>query len=150
MAHYLTTVQTAWSLEQAFDNLAEFSNVADWDPGVSDASNLSPEPLELGARFRVIASFAGREIELVYETIEFERPNRVTLRATTNTVTSLDTLTFEPGPGGGTAVTYDADLSLSGPLKLFDPLMGFAFRRIGDKARDGLAERLSGRAPLPR
>jgi hypothetical protein len=45
-------------------------------------------------------------------------------------------------PGRGTRVTYDADLSLKGPLRLADPLLALAFRRVGDRARDGLRARL--------
>ena len=34
-------------------------------------------------------------------------------------------------------MTYDADLTLKGPLGL-DPLLKLAFNRIGDRAVDGL------------
>jgi carbon monoxide dehydrogenase subunit G len=147
MAHYVTTVNTDWDPEAAFRYLAEFSNVADWDPGVSAARNLSDAPLESGARFEVEASFLGRTVPLTYETIEIDSPRRVTLRAATGTFTSLDTLSFDPTDGGGTAVTYDAELSLNGALKLLDPALGLAFKRIGDAARDGLRKRL--RQPPP-
>ncbi|MGB3098167.1 MAG: SRPBCC family protein, partial [Solirubrobacterales bacterium] len=92
MAHYATTVNTDWDPEAAFRYLAEFSNVADWDPGVSAARNISDAPLESGARFEVEASFLGRTVPLTYETIEIDSPRRVTLRAATGTFTSLDTL----------------------------------------------------------
>ena len=112
--------------------------------GRQPGRSLSPDPLELGARFEVEASFLGRSLPLTYETVEIERPRRVTVRADSGTFSSVDTLTFEPEPGGGTLVTYDADLRLKSALKLFDPLMGIGFNRIADKARDGLRERLAG------
>ena len=63
------------------------------------------------------------------------------LRAETTTIVSLDTITFE-GTLTGTAVTYDADLRLKGLLRVLDPIFSLAFRRIGDRARDGLRHTL--------
>ena len=41
-------------------------------------------------------------------------------------------------------MTYDADLRLKGPLgRLMDPLLGLAFRRIGDRAAVGLGNALN-------
>lgn len=147
MARYVTTANTNWDIETAFDYLAEFSNVADWDPGVSKGRSVSPEPLEVGARFDVEASFLGRPLPLTYETIEIERPRTVTVRAESGTFSSVDTLSFEADPAGGTLVTYDADLRLKSALKLLDPLLGVAFNRLADQARDGLRERLAGAPP---
>ncbi len=41
-------------------------------------------------------------------------------------------------------VTYEADLSLKGVLRIGDPLLGLAFRRIGDRAAAGLRTALDG------
>ena len=45
---------------------------------------------------------------------------------------------------GQAVVTYDADVRLNGLLRIGDPVFGLVFRRIGDRARDGLAETLDG------
>jgi carbon monoxide dehydrogenase subunit G len=147
MTRYAATVRTDWEPEQAFRYLADFATVADWDPGVESAERLSDDPLAEGARVRVQASFLGRPVPLVYETTEIDSPRKVVLRAESGTVVSLDTMSFDPAPGGGTAVTYDAELTLKGPLRLFDPLMALAFRRVGDRAKEGLERRLAGPPP---
>jgi carbon monoxide dehydrogenase subunit G len=147
MARYTTTVRTSWSPEEAFDYLAEFSSAAEWDPGVESARTLSPEPLAVGAEFELQVSVLGRTTEMRYETTRLDRPRVVVLRSETGTLVSEDTLTFDPAPGGGTAVTYEADLTMKGPLGLLDPLLKLGFNRIADKARDGLAERLAGKPP---
>jgi len=41
-------------------------------------------------------------------------------------------------------VTYDAILTLRGPLGLFDPLLRLAFGRIGDRAAAGMRKALRG------
>jgi carbon monoxide dehydrogenase subunit G len=147
MARYTTTIHTDWERETAFAYLAEFSNAAEWDPGVDSALNLSLDPLEAGARFELKVGFVGRTIPMTYETVELDVPSRVTFAAETRLFGSRDVISLDPAPGGGTTVTYDADLRLKGPLKLLDPALRVAFEGIGDRAADGLAARLAGPAP---
>lgn len=143
MAHYVASVDTLWEREVAFGHLADFATIANWDPGVVRAKRLTAEPLSVGARFEVISSLLGREVPLTYETIEIDAPRRVVLRAETPTAVSLDEMTFDLKPGGGTIVTYDADVGLKGPLRLFELPFRLVFRRLGDNARDGLRRKLS-------
>jgi hypothetical protein len=147
MARYVASVESPWEREAAFDYLADFANIADWDPGVARARPLSDEALAVGARFEVVSSFLGREIPLVYETIEIDRPRRVLLRAESGTVVSLDEMSFDLRPGGGTIVTYDARLTAKGAFRPFAPLLGLMLRRLGDAARDGLRERIATTGP---
>ena len=64
-------------------------------------------------------------------------------------LTSLDTITIE-SDGEGSIVTYDAKLTLNGPLALADPILGLSFGRIGDRATAGLIRVLDGeRLPEP-
>ena len=46
--------------------------------------------------------------------------------------------------GGGSLVTYDAELTLKGLLGLADPLLAMAFERIGRRAERGLVDALGG------
>jgi carbon monoxide dehydrogenase subunit G len=147
MARYTTTIRTDWDQATAYDYLAEFSNVADWDPSVASARVLSGTPGEVGSEFEVEVESLGRTTKLTYRTTEADAPRKVVVRAETGTLVSLDTLTFDVAPGGGTAVTYDANLSLKGIARLGDPLLAIFFNRLGDKARDGLAARLAEPAP---
>ena len=137
MARYRTTVDSALPPETAFATLADFSSAEHWDPGVREARRLDDGPIAVGSRFHVVSRFAGRDIPLEYVIVELDAPSTVVLRAESSTVVSLDTITFEAS-ATGSAVTYDADLRLKGVLRLFDPLLALAFRRIGDNARDGL------------
>lgn len=143
MARHVASVDTGWERETAFDHLAAFANIADWDPSVEAAESLTADPLTQGARFRVDLSMLGRRVPLVYETIAIERPLRVTLRAETPTAISLDTMTFDLRPDGGTIVTYDAHVELRGALRVLELPFRLAFRRLGDRARDGLRTRLA-------
>lgn len=141
MPHYRTIIASSLQPEAAFAELADFSSSERWDPGVTSARRLDDGPLGVGSRFEVISHFAGRDVPLVYELVEFEPDRRLVLRAESDTLVGLDTITFEPSDGGS-SVTYDADLRLKGFLRLLDPVLGIAFRRIGDRARDGLRQTL--------
>lgn len=143
MAHYAATVTSPRPAREVFDYLANFSSTAEWDPGVSEAWPLTGEPLRLGARFRVVAGFLGRQVPLEYRTVAIDQPRSVVLRAESRTVVSEDTITVGELPDSGTVVTYDAQLRLRGPLRIADPLLGVLFRRIGDRAKAGLAEALA-------
>ncbi len=147
MARYTAAVDTAWDRERAFAYLADFATISDWDPGVARSRRLTEGAPEVGSRYEVISSFLGREIPLEYEILEIDPPRRVLLRAETSTMTSLDEMTFDLRPGGGTIVTYDADLSMKGVARFAELPMRLAFRRLGDNARDGLRNRLAETPP---
>jgi hypothetical protein len=148
MARYVASVESPWERERAFEYLAAFDHIADWDPGVARAKALSERSLEEGARFEVISKFLGREVALVYETVAIDSPRRVQLRAETGTIVSLDEMTFTLRPGGGTIVTYDAQLRLKGALRILEPVTRLALRRLGEAARDGLRRRIEGMETL--
>lgn len=147
MAHYRTTVNSPAGADTAYDYLADFASVAQWDPTVSSASLISGEPGALGARYRVVIGRAPLSWTLDYEIVAAERPagaaapggGRVALRARNRDVESYDVITFTPRPDGGTDVSYDARLTGNGPRALFDPGFWLAMQVIGRRARSGLA-----------
>jgi hypothetical protein len=130
-----------------FTYLADFSNTEEWDPGVIAASRLSEGEIGLGSQFRLEARFMGRSNELTYRIVEYEPPRSVTLLGETDTVVSRDRITFE-AVGSGTRITYDAELTLKGPLRLADPLLALAFKRVGDRALAGMTRILGGAPSL--
>ncbi len=140
MARYVTSVNSRLTREEAFDYLADFSSVREWDPSCVRAELLSEAP-GLGAEFLVVVKFAGRETELIYRTTEFARSDRVVLVAETSTFSSEDTITFEAA-GNASIVTYDANLQLKGALKLGDPVLRLLFKHLGDNAAAGLRREL--------
>ena len=142
MAHYRTTIASPRSAEEVFDYMAKFSNVTEWDPTAAEAHPIGGNEPGKGAGFHVTVKWMGREIPLDYTTTAYERPRRVVLRAENATTVSEDTVTVEP-LGTGSKMTYDADLSLKGPLRVIDPVFGLLFRRLADNAAAGLRRELT-------
>ncbi len=143
MARYEDTVPSSRSQEDTFDYLARFSNTTDWDPGALRGRDLQDGgPIGVGSRFALDFKIAGRTQELVYEITAYERPRRVRLVAEGTGFTSDDEIVVAER-GDSAAVTYDANVRLTGPLKLFDPLMQIGFKRVAGKAADGLRRTLA-------
>jgi hypothetical protein len=90
-----------------------------------------------------VSRFLGRRVPLEYRVTEFDRPTRVVLAADEPVIRSTDEIRVTAA-NGGSRVTYDAVLTLKGPLGfLADPFLGLAFRRIGGRAAAGLREALN-------
>jgi hypothetical protein len=142
MAHYRGTISSPRSVVEVFDYMANFANVAAWDPTVAEAKPLQEDEPGLGSRFHVLVRWLGRENAFEYEITEFEAPRRLVLRAENSTSVSEDTIEVV-ARGSGAEMTYDARVSLKGAARLIDPVLGIAFKRLGDNAAAGLRRELS-------
>jgi carbon monoxide dehydrogenase subunit G len=142
MASYDATLETQLSREEVFAYLSDFSNAEEWDPGTVRAEHVGEGPIGEGSEFRLVASFFGRERAITYRIVQYDSPNAVRFRGENSTVTSLDLVTVA-AIGTGTRITYDAKLTLKGPLKLADPLLTRLFKRVGDKALAGMRDALA-------
>jgi carbon monoxide dehydrogenase subunit G len=147
MARYVTTVRTSWSPEQAFAYMADLRNFAEWDPGVKGVIQVDGDGAGADASFDVTVAVPGRDMVLRYRTVQFDAPTEVLVIASTGLLTSEDRVSVVAEADGGCSVTYDADLRLSGVLRLADPALRLSFGRIGDRAAAGLRTALAGDAP---
>lgn len=143
MARYVTKVRTPWSIEDAFEYMADLRNFAEWDPGVTAAVQAEGDGGGPDTAFDVTVNGVGRGLTLRYVTVEHTPPRYVRVVAEDRFLTSDDRITVE-ADGDQTVVTYQADLTLNGVLGLADPLLRLAFRRIGDRAAAGLRKALEG------
>ena len=143
MARYRTTVRTDMAPAEAFAFMADLRNFEDWDPGVQRATQVDGTGGGPDASFDVVVDAPGKGLALRYETTEYDAPRRVVVKAESKMFTSLDRIDVEPD-GTGSFVTYDAELTLNGPLGVFDILLRPVFNRIGGRADDGLQRALDG------
>lgn len=134
---------------EAFAYMSDLANFSEWDPGVTRVEQSEGKGPGPNAVYDVTVK--GLPTPLRYRTTRFEPPNSIVVRAKSCLFTSLDTITVE-GDDAESIVTYDAELTLNGPLGLADPLLRLTFDRIGDRATAGLirvlnGERLPDRSP---
>jgi hypothetical protein len=126
-----------------FEYLARFSNAASWDPGVASAEEISPGPPACGSTYRLVVKFLGLSVPLEYRIEEIDAPTRVVLRAENSMIRSTDVIEVCPAHGGGSTVSYEARLAPKGISAVLEPLLGAAFRRIGERAEAGLRAALT-------
>lgn len=143
MATYTVTVQTPMAPADAFAYMADLRNFAEWDPGVTGVVQTDGVGGAADAEFDVELDGPLGTYTLHYATVAYAPSSMVKVRAESKVLTSVDTVTIVAA-GDGAAVTYEAELELWGPLRLFDPLLGLAFQRIGDRAAAGLVDALDG------
>lgn len=127
---------------EVFAYVAEFSNSAEWDPGVDSARRLDEGPLGVGSRFHVEVKFGGTTSPMTYEILTYEPDRRVVLEGKGERVTALDDIRFR-SEDGVTVVDYTADLEFKGLLGLVAPLLSpYLKKNVGKKALDGLVATL--------
>ncbi len=147
MARYTRTIDVPVAADEAFAYLSRFSNTAEWDPGVAEAEQLTPDPVGLGSRFSVEARFLGRTVPLVYEITAFYPDGAGHVRAENAFTVSEDTIVVaaaaaDVGPGH-----LRRRPAPPGRLaRCSGPLLDVAFRRIGDAALEGLGATFARRA----
>jgi carbon monoxide dehydrogenase subunit G len=140
------TIVVERPVEEAFDYVADFATTEEWDPGIDSARRVGDGPIGVGTRFDVVSNFNGRKLPLVYTMTVYERPRRVVLAGDGKQFRGEDTITFEAIGDGRTRITYVAEISLKGVLRLVQPFLGGKFDAMGKAAVDGLKSKLDGGA----
>lgn len=130
-------------IAEVFDYTADFDNIEDWDPGVASSKRLDDGPVGVGSRFELMVSFGASQIPMTYEITEYQPNERVVIIGRGEKLEAVDVIEFEDQGDGRTVVDYTADLSFHNFVKYLTPVMGPVFKRVGEKAVDGLAEALS-------
>jgi carbon monoxide dehydrogenase subunit G len=130
-------IQVSAPRAEAFAYVAEFSNSADWDPGIATGKKVTEGPVREGTEFEIVALFRGKRQPFHYLVSAFEPERRLVLSGAGEKAHSLDEITFEPS-GAGTRIVYVADIKLKGLARVAEPLLGRTMNRMADDALAGL------------
>jgi carbon monoxide dehydrogenase subunit G len=145
----MVEVERTFTVERSpadtFAYLADFSNAEAWDPGTVTCRRLDDGPLGVGSSFANVSEFRGRRTELAYRIIRHEPMSRLTFEGVNKTVTSTDDMRFEPA-GGGTRITYHAQLRFKGLARLAGPFLKRGFEKLADETEGQMRTTLE-RAP---
>jgi carbon monoxide dehydrogenase subunit G len=112
------------------DYLKDFARAEEWDPGTVTCTRIDDGPVAVGARWRNVSEFRGKETELTYQLTRME-PGHLVFVGENKTATSTDDLTLTPAPEG-TSITYQATIVFHGLAKLADPFLKREFEKLGD------------------
>lgn len=128
-------------IEEVFGYVADFSNVAEWDPGVVASTQREVGAIAPGTSYDVTVRFYGFDLPMRYDVTVYDAPHRIVLRGSGDTVDGIDTIRFDRTPRG-TRITYTAELSLRGFYGVFEPVLGWLFDRVAKDAIGGLQAKL--------
>ncbi|MBY5162470.1 SRPBCC family protein [Salsipaludibacter albus] len=135
------TIDVDATPETAFFYVADFAHLDEWDPMFDQAERLDPdEPLGEGARFRVVAEVANREVTIDYRIATWDPPHRVVLVGTAESFVSTDDIRFAPHDAG-TRITYHAEVDSDAP-DWVDAAATPLFKVVGKRTASGLRDRL--------
>lgn len=140
------TIETTLPLAGTFAFIADFANAEVWDPGTLASKRRGDGPVGVGTTYDLTVRMGGGAAPMTYTIETFEPDERVVLRGVGERATARDDIRFESTPSGGTRVDYIADIELKGLIRLLQPVLGGAFRKLGDDARTGMTRALAERA----
>ena len=133
------------SVGESFAYVADFTTVAEWDPGINASRRVSGDG-GVGTTYEVQAEFRGKTMPFTYTVTAFEQDRRIVLDGVGDKATSLDTIAFAPAADGGTRITYTAEFKLKGVLRVAEPFLGGTFRKLARHALAGLEAKLGSTA----
>jgi len=135
------TVETDLHVEAAFDYVANFENVVEWDPGVTAARKMTDGDPAVGTEYDLDIQYGSSPLAMTYRITEWDRPRSVVLEGDGSRSFAIDRISFL-ATADGTTVEYRADIRLKGVYRAAEPFLGKLFRRVGDGAREGMDRRL--------
>ncbi len=139
------TIETRLPIEETFAFVADFANCPLWDPNTVTSERIDPGPVAVGARYRLGVRQRGGVVPMEYRVSTWEPGSRVVLTGAGSGVRATDEIRFEQ-TAAGTRVDYTADISLTGWMRLVEPLAGGAFAKIARDAAAGMQRALEDRA----
>jgi hypothetical protein len=137
MPHFQASVRSPWPAARAYEYLADLEHFEEWDPGTVRAEQVAADAYDV-----TVKTF-GRELTLRYEVVDAEPPRHLRLVAETTTLRLVDEITIAEADTG-CVVTYDATLTLRGPLRIIAPIFAPGFKRTVDRGAAGLGTALEG------
>ncbi len=135
-------------LVETFRYTSDFSFIEQWDPGVAESVKLTPGPVALGTRYRLIICSGLRRFPMEYMIQQYEPPQRVVLSGQAEGLSARDDIRFE-ALAAGTRIDYTAELQFEGSMALIEPWLKGTLTRIGQRAMAGLKSALSETPPPP-
>jgi uncharacterized protein YndB with AHSA1/START domain len=134
---------------QVWEYLSDFTSTEQWDPPTVSTTRVRGAG-DVGTVYRNVTRFAGHEIETDYTVVRHEPEHLLQLEGSASSMSTLDTITLDSGPDGGTTVTYRAEFHPHGAGRLLEPLLPLGLKKLADDTAEkmqGCLERLTPRAP---
>ncbi len=143
MAHYVTTVPSSKTPEEAFAYMSDIRNFAQWDKGIKKIDQVIGDGAGMGSGYDItVKGVGGKDSIFRYITLECDSPTNVLVKGKNWMFTSVDRVTITP-TATGCDVTYDAVLTANLVVWPMNIWLGRIFDKVGAVATRGLKKVLA-------
>ena len=143
MAHYVTTVPSSKTPEEAFAYMSDVRNFTQWDRGIKKIDQVVGDGAGVGSSYDItVKGFGGADSVFRYVTLECDSPTNVLVKGKNWMFTSVDRVTITP-TATGCDVTYDAVLTANLVVLPMNIWLSRIFDKVGAVATRGLKKVLA-------
>ena len=143
MAHYVTTVPSSKTPEEAFAYMSDIRNFAQWDKGIKKIDQVIGDGAGMGSGYDItVKGVGGKDSIFRYITLECDSPPNDLVKGKNWMFTSVDRVTITP-TATGCDVTYDAVLTANLVVWPMNIWLGRIFDKVGAVATRGLKKVLA-------
>lgn len=146
MAHIEGAIQIREPVERVFDFVADQTNEPRYNRRMSSSKKISPGPIGLGTRFRVMVASGRRPLEMEIEVTEYDRPRRFGSHTVMPAADVTGVLTFQQ-LGDSTVMKWTWEVQPKGPARFFSPIVTLLGRRQEQEIWTGLKQVLEQGGP---
>jgi uncharacterized protein YndB with AHSA1/START domain len=100
------TITVDRPVAEVFTRVADFSDLAEWDPTFDSSRRIDEGPLGVGSSFQVRGSTAGQDLDLVLTITEYDPPRKVVFNGTGDGMNTTERIEVTSTDDGGSEVTY--------------------------------------------
>ncbi len=130
-------------IEVVFDYLADFSTLPAYEPAVESVQRTSDGPIAVGSTWTHTRRMGRRRVVAPIVLVEYERPSVLAIASDSGPIKVRARQVFET-VGDGTVVTETLEMKVSGPARLFEPLIRRQAEQSGQDAHAGFKTILEG------
>ncbi len=102
--------------EEIFAYMSDLENLVDWSGATIAVRKISPGELHVGATLRNTMRFLGRWMDITFEIVEYEPGRCLTIKSLSGATPCLFCYQFEPTGDGGTNVSLETVIHLTGRI----------------------------------
>jgi Polyketide cyclase / dehydrase and lipid transport len=142
------TVIAGRTPEDVWAYVTDFNRAHEWRSEVTGSTMQPPGPMRLGSRLREVAVVSGRTVVTESVIDSFEPPHRWTFAHLSGALPVRGGIVLAAEPGG-TRLTYELTVQLTGGWRLLAPMLRWSGRRMIRGSLATLADLLSGQPATP-
>ncbi|SDO93100.1 Carbon monoxide dehydrogenase subunit G [Nakamurella panacisegetis] len=141
MVRVTRTFTVSTPIEKVVEYLSDFGHAEQWDPGTKTCKRVDTGPVHEGSSWTNVSQFRGKETTLDYRLLK-RQPRRLVFEGRNKRATSTDDINLSP-VGGGTLITYEANIAFHGVLRLVGWAVQGEFNRLGDRTAEQMTRVLN-------